>query len=130
MADEIPKTYTLGKFLYGINRNKWKQELKKREKDAFSLDEIVEIKGVEIVDVNLDMEYDSEKEKKYELVKKAIDQIGSDCKRLLMDYYHGKIKLKEIAKEMNYTSNFAKQKKRRCLKEVKEKVLDLYEKEL
>lgn len=130
MDDTYEFTCTLKTYFYSINRYKWLQQLDKRKRGGLSL----------VVDENSNQEYiiiqeddreiNREKEKKYELIRKAIDQLGEDCKKLLMDYYHGKIKLKDIAEEMEYTSDYAKQKKKRCMNSLKKEVIKLFNKEL
>ena len=58
-----------------------------------------------------------------EQLYKQFELLGEDCKKLLTGYYYYQKPLEEIAKMMNYTYDFIKVKKFRCMKELRSKLL-------
>lgn len=56
-------------------------------------------------------------------LRKAMESLSQNCRKLLMDYYFGRFPLKSIAAEMDYSHSFVKVKKHRCMQELKDLVL-------
>ena len=113
-----PSTY-----LFGVCRLLWKDELRKRrhilsggpeafagsaETDGSAIDEAME------------------KEIGARLAEKALEQLGERCRQLLVLFYNRRLRLKEIAGIMGYTSeNTAKNQKYKCLEGAKNKLKEL-----
>ncbi|MEM9835301.1 MAG: hypothetical protein AAF828_02285 [Bacteroidota bacterium] len=51
----------------------------------------------------------------YELLTKAFEKLGKDCKTLLRDFYYNKRKLKDIALSKEKTSTSVRKQKSRCV---------------
>lgn len=49
----------------------------------------------------------------------ALGQLSKECSQLLLDYYYGQLKLKELASKYEYSEGFIRIKKMRCLKKLK-----------
>ena len=50
--------------------------------------------------------------------------MGDDCKKIITAFYFQKLSLKEIADWLDYTDNFIKVKKKRCMDALKAKVFE------
>ena len=113
-------------YLYSVMRNLWLKNMNTSGKMGQRVN--LEDQGREFIDVG-DEEIDQklEIEGKYEAVQTAMLRIKEDCKNLLMNYYFNKIKLKDIAVLMDYTPQFAKVKKNRCMESLKKKVKEIQE---
>lgn len=115
-----PKTY-----LYAVCRNLWLKQLEKRKKtkgtiqidDPNNLIPLIHVDGIEEKKII---------EGKHELISEILQQLKGDCKQLLMSFYFKKMPLKEIAKIMEYSDGFVKVKKKRCMDNLKKKVLEAY----
>ena len=67
-----------------------------------------------------------EQEKKALLAEKALQSLGERCKELLLLFYHTKMKLKDIAVQMGYSSeNTVKNQKYKCLEGARTKLKEL-----
>jgi DNA-directed RNA polymerase specialized sigma24 family protein len=67
-----------------------------------------------------------EKENGARLAERALMQLGERCRELLVLFYNRRLKLKEIAQIMGYTSeNTAKNQKYKCLEGAKNKLKEL-----
>ena len=113
-----PSTY-----LFSVCRFLWKDELKKRrhieggEPEAFAG---LADTGKSAFDETM------EKEKGARLAEKALEQLGERCRELLVLFYDRRLRLKEIARMMGYTSeNTAKNQKYKCLEGAKNKLKEL-----
>lgn len=104
-------TAKLGTYLHSIVYNIWMTKLRKKGKMGVTM-EIEE----EVIDLSEDtLEEKKTIEKKYDLIKIALEQMGDDCKKIIVDYYYKKIKLKDIGVALGYTDGFVKVKKNRCM---------------
>ena len=118
---EFKLTAQLSTYLFSVCRFMWNDELKKRGKQN-----LVEF------DDNIDKaEEDSlneilEKESQNKIAEKIINELGDRCKELLLLFYSGTMKLKDIASKMGYSSeNTAKNQKYKCLENAKNKLQEL-----
>jgi len=104
-------TSQLGTYLYGICYFLWKDE--KRRSQKFMSAEIDHelIKADEESIVQL-IEEDSQVKQ----AEKVLNELGERCRELLLLFYNGGIRLKDIARKMGYSSEAtAKNQKYKCL---------------
>lgn len=115
--DYPPKSY-----LYAVTRNQWLKELKRKGRT----DSIVNEEGKEIVvvDSDDDLQEKKEKESRFELLYDAMQKASEECRKLLQLTYFKKLKDKEIAPIMQYSLEFVRNKRRRCVKGMR-KQLDI-----
>lgn len=105
-------------FFIGILKRMWFGQLKKKKKElpltanAENLD-LQEEGGVEEKIVY---------EAKHDLIAKYMADLSEDCRKILSDFYYKKIQLQEIAVTMDYTQNFVRVKKNRCMNNLKKLV--------
>ena len=67
-------------------------------------------------------EFEGEEENK-EMVRKYLEQLDGNCRKVLELYYLQGMKMEEIARELGYkNANVAKKKKSLCLKKLAELV--------
>ena len=114
-------TAQLSTYLYSVCRFMWNDELKKRGKQNLvvfddSIDKAEEDSLNEIL----------EEESQNKIAEKIINELGDRCKELLLLFYSGTMKLKDIALKMGYSSeNTAKNQKYKCLENAKNKLQEL-----
>lgn len=107
-------TYNVKSYLYAVTRNQWLKELKHRGKTDALVNE--EGKEIVVVDSNEELEHKRAKEGKFELLHQALMKASEECRKLLQMTYYKKLKDKEIAPLMNYSVEFVRNKRRRCIK--------------
>jgi RNA polymerase sigma factor (sigma-70 family) len=113
-------TAPLKAYLLGICRMLWQAELRKQQRQQLPQQE---------PDTRLSEDWLTaavEEEKRAKLAEKALDSLKDRCRELLLLFYSGKMKLKEIAAAMGYNSeNTAKNQKYKCLEAAREKLREL-----
>lgn len=115
-------------YLYSVVRNLWLKNIHKKGKLGAKVN--IDDNSFEFVDIGDDeIDLKMEIEGKFEAVHLALGRIKEDCKNLLMNYYFNKIPLKDIAVLMEYTPQFVKVKKSRCMDGLKNKVKEIQGKE-
>jgi len=109
-----PRTY-----LYSVCKNLWLNKLKKNNK-TLNLDdqnELVEIVKEDLEVLNL--------EGKYGRVMNRFATMGEKCRKVLYEFYFHRMSMHSIAEENGFANEqVAKNKKSRCLKKLKEMVLN------
>ena len=118
---EFQLSSSLQNYLLSISRNLWLRELKKNKmRHVENLDGITEqwmnISDDEVESMDLE-------NKRQEDLSKQFALLGNDCRTLLTEFYYYQKSLDEISKKMNYTYDFIKVKKFRCMKELKKNML-------
>jgi RNA polymerase sigma factor (sigma-70 family) len=96
-------------YLYSVSRLLWSEELRRqRRRPLAGLDELdpVDSDAQEAVSAEL----------RYELAERIVDGLADRCRDLLQLFYTGRLKLKDIALKMGYSSEqSAKSQKYKCL---------------
>ncbi len=118
MEGDFKLTAKLSTYLYSICRYLWKDQLKKNSK----LQSVEFNEEIDAVDLN-GLEEIIEKENKIKVAEKIVSELGERCRELLLLFYSGTMKLKDIALKMGYNSeNTAKNQKYKCLEAAKKKL--------
>lgn len=106
-------TSKLSTYLYGVCRLLWKDELRRRSRPIpHELTQAPEEEQAFLMD--------AEKEHQARLAERALNELGERCRELLLLFYHGGLKLKDIAARMGYSAeNTAKNQKYKCLEAAK-----------
>ena len=113
-------------YLYAITRNLWLNELRKRSKSGLKL--IMDDPETNYVLPQEDMILEKEEaEKKHDLIGEMLLQVQGGCKGVLIDFYYKKLSLKEIAKKYNFTDQYAKKRRYKCMEAFKKQVRERYE---
>ena len=110
-------------YLYQIAKFKWLDVLKSSEKKKTVYTNDIIDGRTNSKNVNELIEL----EKKYNLVEEAFIHLGNNCQKVLTDFYIKRKSMAEIANEQGITINSAKNKKYRCLQQLREKALNLNE---
>jgi RNA polymerase sigma factor (sigma-70 family) len=108
-------TSRLSTYMYSIARNKWRERLRKNARtDLVSMvdtqtdhQEITELSDIETTGEQI------------EIMEKLMEHLTDECQKILRFFYFSRFSLEEIARKMNYTYEFAKQKKSRCLNKLR-----------
>lgn len=108
-------------YFMSIVRNLWLGQLKKRKmKGTENLDNLSE-QWISVPEEDADtMALENERQEK---LYKQFELLGEDCKKLLTGFYYYQKSLDELARLMNYTYDFIKVKKFRCMKELRSKLI-------
>jgi len=114
-SKDFTLTAGLGTYMYSICKNLWLKELKKSGR-SISLDE--EVNSIPIEESTLDSLAHSERAM---IIASLLDKLGEGCKKIILLYYYDKYRMKEIAQELNLSSEqIAKNKKSNCMKKLRE----------
>ncbi|MEM6805240.1 MAG: sigma-70 family RNA polymerase sigma factor [Bacteroidota bacterium] len=110
--------------LYGIAKNLWMNELKKRKREVITSD-FLDTSKDELIDWRRSEE-EEEEHLRITLVKAKISQLTGGCQQILQLYYAEGATMEEIAKELELGgAQAARVKKSRCLSKLKELVLGI-----
>jgi RNA polymerase sigma factor (sigma-70 family) len=113
-------TSKLSTYMYSICRFMWKDELKRRNKMVFSYTDTIK----DTIDENALTAIQQEEQLK--IAESVVKLLGDRCKELLELFYSGKMKLKEIAEKMGYSSeNTAKNQKYKCIEAAKKNLKEM-----
>lgn len=114
-SNDLILNCSLQTYLYSICRNLWLKKLRKSGKITELTDVIKQ--HITINENQLETLIVTEQN---QLVSDLLDQIGGDCKKVLLYFYFEKKKMTEIAEKMNLANEqVAKNKKFNCLKKLK-----------
>lgn len=122
--DDFQLNCNVKTYLYSVMRNLWLKRIHVNKTSGKTVELKDEHQDFLVID-NEDFQFKSIQEERYQLVNEAFQTIKDDCRSLLMNYYFKKIALKEIAVMMEYTYQFAKVKKNRCMTHLKTEVAKL-----
>jgi RNA polymerase sigma factor (sigma-70 family) len=112
---EFILTSKLSTYLYGIARYLWRDELRRRQ-HTVPPDLIQDAEDIGTSPINVALE----KEQQARLAEKVLDELGDRCRELLLLFYHGRHKLKDIASKMGYhTESTARNQKYKCIESAK-----------
>jgi len=109
-------------YLYSIMRNLWLKRLNKDKKGGLALvmDDAADMEFIVIQEDELAEK--QEKELQLNIVAEVLKDFKEDCQKILTAFYFKKQSMKEIAAEMDYTNQFIRVKKVRCMNALKKKV--------
>lgn len=111
-------TAKLSTYLFSVCRFLWKDE-QRRRKITYT-DDDTDIPWEDEIPLLL------EREQKARLAERALQELGSRCKELLLLFYQGSMKLKDIALRMGYSSeNTVKNQKYKCMEGARNKLKEL-----
>lgn len=115
LAGRFKQQSSMSTYLFAICRNLWNKRLRKSSTKNESLG--VETDFAEKGELVLDSLIASEESK---TLADLLEQIGADCKKVLLLYYYERKRMKEIAELLGFAGEqVAKNKKNRCLKKLK-----------
>lgn len=102
-------------FLFSMNKFKWLNELKKRNSALKRNTGFEKIKDTIAFDNNvLIIEQDATNH-----ISKLLEQLGEQCKKILVLFYYDNLSMKDILLQMNYENEqVVRNKKYKCLKQL------------
>lgn len=109
----------LSTYLYAICKNQWLKELHRSNKLSV-IGEEEKSKG--FVQDNGFGDYQAEQESRLQSIFTALKKGSEDCKKLLQLTYFEKRSDKEIAPIMNYSLDFVRNKRRRCINTIRKRI--------
>jgi RNA polymerase sigma factor (sigma-70 family) len=112
---------TVPSFLYGIVRNLWLKKLRDEQKQGLVLTLDDPDKSHPMVEVD-DNEQRIELEDRLLHLQRCMVILSEECRKLLDLSIYKKLNSKEIAQEMDYSENFVRVKKKRCIDGLKEEM--------
>lgn len=112
-------------YVYSVCRRLWLKKL--MHQNRFSLNDVSE----ETVAVEEDLEEHERKDQEFEMMEKAMGNLGQPCKSLLEAFYLQKRNMQEISFSFGYTNaDNAKNQKYKCLMRLKKAFFSQYKTEL
>ena len=113
-------TAKLSTYLFSVAKFKWKDELKKKNKNVSS-------EFTSAADLNLEEQEDLEfEENKSKVAEQALQTLGEKCLSILKAFYHQGKSMAEIALLFGFGSEkSAKNQKYKCLEKAKSKYSEL-----
>lgn len=113
-------------YMYAIMRNLWLNELRKRSKSGLKL--VMDDPETNYVLPSEETLIEKQEvEKKHDLIGEMLLQIKGGCKEVLIDFYLKKLSLKEIAKKNDFTEQYAKKRRYKCMEAFKKQVRERHE---
>jgi len=109
-------TSGVGTYLYAIAYNKWLYHLREVRKKPF-----MGAMPDEVTDIAEEIEEDSFEDRQ-KIAARLIGELGEECQKVLKLFYLENQKMALIAEKLNYTADFVKVKKHRCMSELKKKL--------
>lgn len=105
---------TIRTYLYSVCKHLWLNKLRAQKK-IISLTEESETISIDPLSLTV-----IASEEKNDYLRKLLETLTGDCKRVLVYYYYDRLKMKDIAERMNFANDqVAKNKKSSCLKKLK-----------
>ncbi|TND10621.1 MAG: sigma-70 family RNA polymerase sigma factor [Bacteroidetes bacterium] len=105
-------TSSLKTFLYSVCRNLWLKRLGKNKREAFTDFEDFDLAAAE--------EEESEKTEEKAKLRRHLQSLGEQCRKVLTLFYYFKKSMEEIAADLGYTNaDNAKNQKYKCLQRLK-----------
>lgn len=114
-ADSFKLTASLDTYLFGISKNLWHDQLRRKSKYGSNIEMKLVTEG--------DASYEEivEESLKVQLAIEAVSALGNRCKELLVLFYYRKWNMKEIAEKLGFSSEqIAKNQKYRCIEKAKQ----------
>lgn len=106
----------LSTFLYAVSRRLWLKQLNKKN-ETFT---ISDSNGLEIPDLEIDIQSHLDQEIKFDKMENALQQLGEPCHTILKDFYIHNHSMQEICDDLGYTNtDNAKTQKYKCLQRLK-----------
>jgi RNA polymerase sigma factor (sigma-70 family) len=104
---------SLKTWIYAVCRNKWLKQLEKQKRNV----RLVDFERADEIILPEELNETNEKSKS---LRKSLEQLGVQCRKLLLLYYYFKKSMEEIAVDLNYTNaDNAKSQKYKCLQKLK-----------
>lgn len=122
--EEFELYANLKTYLYGIAKNLWLKQLKKDRKTGLQLVVDDPHSGFSLDGQPDEGERQVQKEEQLQRLEKALIEHSEDCRRLLQMFFYGKKTYREVAQEMQYSENYVRKKKMKCIEALKEKMKD------
>lgn len=100
-------------YLYAIAKNKMRENFREQKRSVSEEDVLLEVPVEEEL-------LDEEKHIKLNMLKKALESLGSPCSEILRMFYYGEYSNEEIAESLKYSNtNSVKTQKYKCLKRLR-----------
>ena len=111
----------LSTFLYAVSKRLWLKQINKRDNAMGTADS----DGLEIADVESDIQAHLQKEHEFDRMNSALKQLGEPCQTILKDFYFWNKSMNEICEKIGYTNaDNAKTQKYKCLQRLKKLFFD------
>ena len=115
---EFQIQHSIKAFLYTVVKNLWLKQLNKKNKAGLEL--VIDDPNKNFVLEEVDeLEEKKVLEEKHQRLYKSMKLLKEDCRNLLTMTFYKKKSDKEIAPILDYSLEFVRQKRRRCIKNLK-----------
>lgn len=104
-------------FLYALNRNLWLNELKRKGRAEARESRYNNLSEQSSPTVQQALEYNQSTK----LLMQVIEELGENCKKILVQFYYENRSMKEIVETLNYENEqVVRNKKSKCMKKMAE----------
>jgi RNA polymerase sigma factor (sigma-70 family) len=108
-------------FLYSVCRRLWLKKLNQRSKFSGNVEDYEDF-----FPVDEDIDQYEERDKQFNMMHAALDNLGEPCKTIISDFYIHNKSMQEICEKFGYTnSDNAKTQKYKCLQRLKKLFFNL-----
>ncbi len=105
-------TCELKTWLYAVCRNKWLRQLEKSKREL----KFTDFEPIE----NVSVPQEEKSDEVHVMLRKSLEQLGVQCRKMLLLFYYFRKSMEEIAVDMSYTNaDNAKAQKYKCLQKLK-----------
>ena len=116
--DKLNKDLNIEAYVFTICRNMWAKKLMKAPGEL-ELDD--RFHSIPVEEISVQTIFSKERS---DLLDKIISQLGEECNKIIRMYYYQRIRMREIANLLNFSSEqMAKNKKSGCMKKLRAVVL-------
>jgi RNA polymerase sigma factor (sigma-70 family) len=120
-ANKLSEDGNVEAYLYRIAKNKWTDYLRSSDyKKRASNTSIIDLTKADDENSELDQE-----EENRIVMRKALQQLGRNCKTLLNLFYYERKSMNEISQVMNLASSSARNQKYRCMEKLRKLSLEI-----
>jgi RNA polymerase sigma factor (sigma-70 family) len=110
---ELKDSARISTYLYALCRNIWISRLRRRKPDVELRDDLLEDDLPDETDAML------ETHNRIQTIEARMQDLNEGCRNLLKMFYHQKTALREIAQRLGVTEKSAKNKKYRCMQQLR-----------
>lgn len=114
--EDFQATARLATFLFSICKNLWLKKHRQAVSEKSLLKSFPREEPVSMEELIL-------REKKYEIMRQVLEGLGLECRQIIISYYYKRKPLAEIADDLTISPGYIRNKKYRCLKELRKQVL-------
>jgi RNA polymerase sigma factor (sigma-70 family) len=102
-------------YIYSVSRRIWLKKLSQKSRKTSNLSDFEDVLAVDE-----DVEQHEEKDRQFQKMQAALQNLGEPCKTIIQDFYINNLSMQDISEKFGYTNtDNAKTQKYKCLQRLK-----------